>query len=288
MMTWQRLSWIPFAAFFVLIVGCSGGGRGGLGADDDSLSGSDSIADSRLTVEAGNFIRGIDESNFPSANPSSTIYISEFEISTTEVTNEQYCEFLNDGNSRYFDTEMMIGYSTATHLYAPVTGYEDHPVVNVTWYDAASYALWAGGRLPTEAEWEKAARGTDGYYFPWGNDFLNDRADVGRSDESETIDVKSYPDGVSPYGVYDMAGSVWEWTNDWYYLNYYEYSETEDPTGPTDSTTYTSKVIRGGGFRETEANYHTFMTWYRYYGNPASRADDLGFRVVWPDTSSSE
>ena len=131
-----------------------------------------------------------------------TVSLSEFWIMQTEVTNEQY--------SRCVQASACTPPSNDRWNNA---AYANHPVTNVDWFQARDYATWVGGRLPTEAEWEKACRGTDGRIYPWGNDEPNDQLLNFEGNEGDTTEVGSYsPQGDSPYGVADMAGNVWEWT----------------------------------------------------------------------------
>jgi formylglycine-generating enzyme required for sulfatase activity len=124
-----------------------------------------------------------------------------------------------------------------------IEGKLEHPVVQVSYNDAWVYAHWAGKRLPTEAEWEKASRGTDGRLYPWGNEWDVAKVNSWELGPHTTTPVGSYPGGVSPYGAYDMVGNVWEWVADWYHHKYYDWSPQYNPKGPL---TGIYRVLRGG------------------------------------------
>jgi formylglycine-generating enzyme required for sulfatase activity len=228
-------------------------------------------------VPAGEFLMGSTESDadaYEDERPQHTVYLGAFQIMQTEVTNAMFERFVNAtghrtmaeaaGKSWVFDVNKKkwkeIAGANWRHPRGPgsnLGGLGSHPVVHVSWDDAVAYCAWAGGRLPTEAEWEKAARGTDGRKYPWGNqppagDLLNfaDRnLDVEWADKNTedgyqfTAPVGSYPKGASPYGALDMAGNVWEWVADWYDAAYYAGSPRSNPTGPADGE---YRVLRGG------------------------------------------
>ena len=169
--------------------------------------------------------------------PEHKVYLDAYYIDKYEVTNEQYRKFVEATGRR-----MPICWNDARF------NRPNQPVVGITWEDAVSYAKWAGKRLPTEAEWEKAARGTDRRLWPWGNKFDKSNCNVWESGETglrETKPVGSYENGKSPYGCYDMGGNVWEWCADYYDQNYYLVSPVKNPAGPEAGT---QRVIRGGGF----------------------------------------
>jgi sulfatase modifying factor 1 len=157
-------------------------------------------------VAGGEFTLGSDSHN-EDETPQQTLYIDAFNIDVYPVTNAQYKEFVDD-------TGQKVPRNWQGGTYAE--GKDDHPVTWVTWHDANAYAEWAGKRLPTEAEWERAARGTDGRIYPWGDQFDGARCNYREAGIKATSPVGSYPEGASPDGVMDMAGNVWEWTADWY------------------------------------------------------------------------
>ncbi len=204
-----------------------------------------------VEVPAGPFVRGIP--NGTDNSPERTINLKRYFIDQTEVTNEQFAEFVNaTGYQTFFES---LG-RTSNIWRLPQAGatYQDrldHPVVFVVWEDALAYCNWAGKRLPTEAEWEKAARGPDANFFPWGNNFdgtLSNTAlnpNAGRS----TLPVGSFPEGASVYGALDMSGNVWELIHDLYSATYFTNSPDADPPGPVDGVNH---VTRGGGWRNNQ------------------------------------
>ena len=218
---------------------------------------------SLVYVPAGQFTMGADGVD----NPSHAVSLSSYWISRTKITNRMYALCVGVG----------VCSPPASISGAPVYSnpvYGDHPVVGATWEQANAYCGWIGGRLPTEAEWEKAARGPGGQTYPWGNenptcDLLNFSGCVG-----STSSVISYPESASPYLTLDMAGNAFEWTFDWYDASYYATSPIQDPPG-AESGIY--RVIRGSGF---ESDITQLSPAIRRPANPTYTSHDLGFRCV--------
>jgi formylglycine-generating enzyme required for sulfatase activity len=195
--------------------------------------------------------------------PVHEVTLDAFYIDQYEVTNARFRQCVEAGLCEE-PTTCVVGEPTYTDETK-----DDHPVVCVDWNQAKTYCEWRGDRLPTEAEWEKAARGTDGRTYPWGENITCQLANY-TGCEGGTTSVGSYPDGVSPYGVYDMAGNVWEWVADWYDA----YPESAYESGNF-GTTY--KVLRGGSWYGDE-NYARSA--HRLNDLPVSQLDGLGFRCV--------
>ena len=201
---------------------------------------------------------GEDTRKFKDEMPQHKVFLDAYLIYKYEVTIAQYQKFCQ-----------------ATHRSVPGVAEgatEADPMLNVSWEDAAAYAKWAKAALPTEAQWEKAARGTEGRVFPWGNDW-----DAAKCvNKSRVKPVGSVPADTSPYGCLDMAGNAWEWCADWYDPAYYKIAPPRNPTGPTRGTT---RVLRGGSWSLSAP--HRFRTAYRDNGFPATRNSfGTGFRCV--------
>src|SRR5213078_2648717 len=150
----------------------------------------------------------------------------------------------------------------------------DRPAVNVTWYEAAAWCAWAGGRLPTEAEWERAARGVEGRKYPWGNEEPDvERANYAETKITQATPVGLFPRGMTPEGIHDLAGNVWEWVADWY-EKYYEHAPDENPQGPKSGE---ARILRGGSWVDDSRGLRASD---RFRGEPEVRVKDFGFRCV--------
>jgi formylglycine-generating enzyme len=239
-----------------------------------------------VLIPAGNFIRGDNEGNY-NEKPEHMVYLDAYLIDAYPISNEQFEKFVNE-----------TGYSPEgpwKRGFEPGQAY--YPVRFVTWNDANSYAVWAGKQLPTEAEWEKAAKGTGNYKYPWGNEWEESYSH--KTSSFKPAPINAFPEMLSAYGCFGMAGGVWEWTRDWYDRYAYEkYDKTQpvkNPTGPTygakpeqrfiDSGTAagneisTLKVIKGGitfGHMAKENARNAKRMW----GNPGYWFNDTGFRCV--------
>jgi eukaryotic-like serine/threonine-protein kinase len=236
-----------------------------LGTGSTQVSAKDGMT--LLYVPAGEFTMG---SNDGKANekPPHTVYLDAFWIDQTEVTNAMYAQCVRAGACQ---APASTASSTRASYYG-TTQFDNYPVVYVSWNDAQQYCQWAGGDLLTEAQWEKAARGTDGRLYPWGNQALDTSRLNFNQNVGDTTEVGKYPDGISFYGALDMAGNVWEWVRDWY--GSYPSSSQRNPTGPSSSD---YRVVRGGSWNFDAS---VVRASYRGWGDPVLRGDSSGFRCA--------
>lgn len=256
----------------------------GEGAEGEEVAGPMPLfAGELVVIPAGDFQMG-SVSGHINERPVHTVYLDAFYIGRYEVTNKEYSEFIN-----------ATGYHPPVNVDGPESEYNfwkgrtypeaiaDKPVVNVSWYDAVAYCKWLGMvtgekyRLPTEAEWEKAARGTDQRIYPWGNKPPNSSfANFGNnwSGFDTLYNIGYFDKGKSPYWVYEMSGNVWEWCSDWYSEDAYGKSSRSNPKGPDNGT---SKVVRGGSWASSDDLIKSASR-YGYY--PDLRSSRGGFRIV--------
>lgn len=242
--------------------------------------------DEMVRVPAGSFIMGsdkkVDHNAYRPEFPQRNVYVDAFEIDKFEVTTVQFLKFvLATNRPPLIDWQYDGGNFQETMV--------NHPVMHVSWFDADAYCKWAGKRLPTSAEWEKAARGEDGRIYPWGNEPAGlSRANFGRTglsgpvrDRPERlllyppiISVDKYENAVSPYGVFQMAGNVAEWTADWYDPDYYKNAPNRNPKGPEKGT---QKAFRGGGWIDSTPSVRPAQ---RNGADPNTKMNWLGFRCA--------
>jgi hypothetical protein len=217
-------------------------------------------------VPAGGFTMGGDGPD----NPSHAVDLSAFWITRTKVKNAQFALCVAAGNCSPPEDEAAAAAMTSPEL-------REHPIVGVDWLQADVYCRWMGGHLPTEAQWEKAARGPESSTYPWGQDsptcdLLNAEDCVGQSSR-----VSAYGAGLSYYGAFDMAGNAMEWVQDWYGADYYESSPALDPPGPSAPQPGAGRVIRGSSYA---TEFEALESARRGYLDPAESRSDLGFRCV--------
>jgi formylglycine-generating enzyme required for sulfatase activity len=229
---------------------------------DITLESTHNEAGGMIFIPAGEFIMGSDEGE-ENEGPARKVWVDAFFISKYEVTNRQYRDFVRETNHR-----------APVFMYQKDLGYDDQPVVGISWYDALAYAKWSGMRLPTEAEWEKAARGLHGRSYPWGPVWDKNRANSAESEMTKPAFVGSFPGGASPFGLMDMAGNVREWIADWFVSNYYAFAPHKNPKGARFGTT---RSTRGGSWAdEAEA----LTTTARKGVLPTLRTSNIGFRCA--------
>ncbi|MHC5079716.1 MAG: formylglycine-generating enzyme family protein [Planctomycetota bacterium] len=216
-----------------------------------------------ILIPAGWFLMGADE--FPLSAPKRRVYLDAFKVDRVPVTNREYSDFCK-----------ATGHPVPEHWhmgYFP-DGLDEHPVTNVSMDDARAFAKWAGKRLLTEAEWEKAARGTDGRMYPWGEKYDAKKANALGSKIGHTVKVGTYPEGKSPYGVLGMCGNIWEWVEGYFTKKGYAGWPDRNPKGPAEGTHH---VLRGGTWSTFPINCRTYS---RCMGLPGCKWGYSGFRCA--------
>ena len=245
--------------------------------DSSAAKNKASVIPGMVYIPAGEFRMG-SNSGKSDAQPTHKVYLDAFYMDIYEVTNEQYKEFIDSTGhpapfldpAKYPWAEK---YNWKDGMYPE--GTEKYPVVLVSWDDANTYAKWHGKRLPTEAEWERAAKGRKNRLYPWGNEWDPTKCNSRENGLKSAQTVDSYKEGVSEFGLFNMAGNVWEWCSDWYAKDYYKKSLKESPKGPEVGAT---KVIRGGSW--DTYGIHRLRCDARESQFPSTCSYDIGFRCV--------
>jgi serine/threonine-protein kinase len=225
-----------------------------------------------LSIPDGSFLMGA-RFGKPHEKPERSVTLKGFWIDRTEITNAAYSVCVEAGSCQL--SEVYPEHYNLNRIIPLGNG--KLPVVDITWNQARTYCEWAGRRLPTEAEWEKAARGTDGRRYPWGERWATCSLANFKGCADQPVPAGNYPEGASPYGALEMAGNVWEWTADDYSGDTFAQSTEGNPAKP-DTANY--KVIRGGSFEDSRFRVTTTTrTWLK----ADSRGYDLGFRCAYQD-----
>ena len=199
------------------------------------------------------------------------VVLDAYYIDKFETSNKDYREFMKE-----------TGHTAPAYWDDPRLNGPEQPVVGVNWYDANKFCEWKGKRLPTEAEWERAAKGPRGSHYPWGHKLTKDKANYGQN-VGKTMPVNSYPQGASDYGVYNMSGNVFEWVSDWYDPKYYSSSPAMNPQGPGIGINFANqgavKVLKGGSWLAPASSLHTS---HRFWNQPENNSYGvgLGFRCA--------
>ncbi len=239
------------------------------GAEQTLVSPADGMT--LIYIPAGEFLMGstkFDRDLETNEVPQRAVALDAYWISQTQVTNAMFARCAAAGACQY-------SASSETNPRYQDPAYADHPVVYVSWQAAQAYCAWSGGRLPTEAEWEKAARGAGGQKYAWGDSSpASDTVNAGNA-AGDTTPVGAYPQGASPYGVLDMGGNVREWVWDWYDPYYYQYAAGSNPAGPAAGE---KKVLKGASYSDA---YRFARPANRLAHDPASPGVNRGFRCVY-------
>ncbi|MFQ5645719.1 MAG: SUMF1/EgtB/PvdO family nonheme iron enzyme [bacterium] len=223
-----------------------------------------------VLIPMSEYIMG--SNKYPEERPKHDVYVKSFWMCRYPVTNAEYALFVEESGHEkpaFFDNKDFSK--------------KKQPAVGIGWDDANAYCAWLSQkkgftfRLPTEAEWEKAGKGTDDRKYPWGNNWELDRCNNNENRSRRTCGVGNFKFGTSPYRLFNMAGNVWEWCQDWYDKNYYTVSSYTDPQGPSSGK---KKIIRGGSWKD---NGNAMRVSKRCCADPGFKADNIGFRFLMED-----